>query len=142
MSLTMSLETLAAEGFTGLFLSAGQKGDGAKITKRAQTVLEIVTALTAVEQGNTVQGTTTLTAAIGSSDLDPGEALALQGLFGQIAKQAAAIVDLENNTVAGQIAATVYTNIANGVAAACNAEIAKYGGAAQTTNTKTVVTGK
>lgn len=122
------LETYAAEGVTGLIISNGAKGVAATIVKRATAILAIVTALQAIESGSTVTGLSGLTAALATSDLDPGEALAIQGFLTQLATQASLLNGiLGTATIVGQIAATVIANVADGVQKACAVEIAKYG---------------
>jgi hypothetical protein len=128
MSLSISpLETIAAEGLTGLIISAGAKGVAATIVKRATAVLAIVTAISQVGSGSTVTGLSALNSALASSDLDPGEALALQGVLTQVANQASLFNSVAGGSLAGVLASAVYANIAAGVTSACNAEIAKYG---------------
>lgn len=121
------LETIAAEGLTGLLISAGAKGVPATMVKRADAILNVVTAVSEIDTGNTVAGLTALSSALATSDLDPGEALALQGVITQIATQASLLNNLLKATVAGQLGSTIYANIATGVTNACKAEIAKYG---------------
>jgi hypothetical protein len=131
MSLTFApLETIAAEGLTGLLISAGAKGVVATKAKRATAILAIVGAITQISSGNTVTGLQSLTGALGSSDLDPGEALALQGLVTQLANQASLVNSIVGGTVAGTLAMAIYANIAAGITAACNAEIAAAAAAA------------
>lgn len=121
------LETIAAEGLTGLLIKAGAKGVATAIVKRAKAILNVVTAVSAIDSGDTVNGLTSLSSALATSDLDPGEALALQGVITQIATQASLLNSVLKSTLTGEIASTVYANIATGVEAACKAEIAKYG---------------
>jgi hypothetical protein len=120
------LETVAAEAVTGLFISAGAKGVAATIVKRANATLAVVNAVSQIEAGNTVVGLSSLTAALGSSNLDPGEALALQGFLTQLAQQASLVNSILGATILGTVATTVQANIVTGVTNACNAEIAKY----------------
>lgn len=121
------LETIAAEGLTGLLISAGAKGVPATIVKRANAILAVVTSVTQINAGNTVAGLTALSSALSTSDLDPGEALALQGVITQIATQASLLNNVLGSTVLGTVGTAIYGNIATGVTNACQAEIAKYG---------------
>jgi hypothetical protein len=128
MSLPIApLETIAAEGLTGLFISAGAKGDATKIVARANGVLAIISAITQINNGNTVTGLTGLSSVLTSASLDPGEALALQGLITVIANQAALINTVVGGTVLGTVLSAVYINISNGITSAANAELTKYG---------------
>lgn len=124
------LETIAAEGITGLFIAAGAKGIAATIVKRATATLAIVTAVTQVATGTTVQGLNAISTALSSTDLDPGEALALQGVITTIANQAALMNSVLGGSLLGVVGQAVYANISAGIIATCNAEIAKYGSAA------------
>jgi hypothetical protein len=121
------LETIAAEGLTGLLISAGAKGVPAAIVKRANAILAVVTSVTAINSGNTVAGLSQLSTALATSDLDPGEALALQGVVTQIATQASLLNNVLGSTILGTAGTAIYANIATGVTNACNAEIKKYG---------------
>ena len=124
MSLVIApLETIAAEGLTGLLISAGANGVVATKAKRATAILAIVTAITQINSGSTVTGLSALTAALGTTDLDPGEALALQGLVTQLANQASLLNSVVGGTLLGTVATAVYANIATGITSACQAEI-------------------
>jgi hypothetical protein len=121
------IETLLATGFAGAIISWGQKGNGPAIVKRANTALAVVAAGNALLAGNSAQGVQLFSSALQSSDLDPGVATAIQGLFSIGAQQLGLIATVNGVTAAGQLAETVATNIAAGITAAANAEIAKYG---------------
>lgn len=129
MSLTIKpFEQLAAEAITGLIITGGQKGNATNIVKRATTALAVSTAFTDIASGNAAAGVAALQAAVSNSSLDPGVGLAVQGLFGIAAQQLSLASTLNNALpIFGASAEAVATNVAAGVTAAANAEIAKYG---------------
>lgn len=119
-------EQLIAEGLTGAIISGGQGGDAAKITKRANTALAVIAGLNQINGGDAAGGVQALSAAISSADLDPGVSLAVQGLFTIAAKQAQLLASVGGTTLIGGVAEQIYANVASGVSAAANAELAKY----------------
>lgn len=124
-------EQAAAEAITGLIVTGGQKGDAAKIVKRAQTALAVATAVTGLASGDPAPAIAALQAVLSNANMDPGVALAVQGLFsiGQQQLQLSATLG-KLIPLAGATAEAVATNVAAGITAAANAEIAKYGSAA------------
>lgn len=128
MSLTLQpIETLLTTGLAGAIISWGQKGNGPAIVKRANTALAIVASGNALIAGNATLGVQLLGSALNASDLDPAVATAIQGLFAIGAQQLGLLATLQGATVTGEFAETVATNIAAGITAAANAELAKYG---------------
>jgi hypothetical protein len=124
------LETIAATGITGLLISLGAKGVAATLVKRANAYLKIADALIAAETGDVTSLIGTLTTVISTSDLDPAEGLALTGLLTAIVNQLALAKSLTGETLLGTAVTTFLNNLATGMEAGANAEIAKYGSAA------------
>jgi hypothetical protein len=121
-------EQLIATALAGEIISGGQNGNAANIVKRANTALAVGTAVSQLGQGNAAPGVQALGVALASSNLDPGVSLAVQGLFGIASQQAELIAELNKAIPAlSSQATTLIANVAAGVIAAANAEIAKYG---------------
>jgi hypothetical protein len=120
-------EQAAAEAITGLIVSAGQGGNAANITKRANTALAVAAAMTQLATGNAAPAIAAIQGILANSSMDPGVALAVQGLF-QIGQQQLTLSASLGNLIplVATTAEAVITNVAAGVTAAANAEIAKY----------------
>jgi len=127
MSLLQPLETIAATGITGLLITLGAKGLPATLVKRANAYLTVANAIQAAETGSVTSLIGTLTTVISTSDLDPAEGLALTGLLTAIVNQLALAQSLTGATLLGQALSGFLNNLAAGMAAGANAEIAKYG---------------
>ncbi len=128
MNNASSFEQLGATLLTGLIISGGQKGDPVKIVKRANTALAVATAVTALGDGDAAGGVAALQGILSDTNLDPGVALAVHGLFGIGAQQLALLSSLNKALpFFGASAEAVAMNIAAGITQAANAEIAKYG---------------
>jgi hypothetical protein len=125
--LIQPFETAAAQALTGLIISGGQKGNAAAIVKRANTALAVAAAVTALASGNPAPAIAALQGVLSNADMDPGVALAVQGVF-QIGQQQLALAQTLGNLIplAGATAEAIAANVANGVTSAANAEIAKY----------------
>jgi hypothetical protein len=121
-------ESLIASAITGEIISGGQNGNAANIVKRANTALQVATAFQQLSAGNAAPGVQALSAALSSSELDPGVALAVQGVFG-IAGQQSALISAINSAIPGlsAVPTAIIANVTAGIVAAANAEIAKYG---------------
>jgi hypothetical protein len=115
-------ESLIASAITGEIISGGQNGNAANI------VLQVATAFQQLSAGNAAPGVQALSAALSSSELDPGVALAVQGVFG-IAGQQSALISAINSAIPGlsAVPTAIIANVTAGIVAAANAEIAKYG---------------
>jgi hypothetical protein len=127
MSLLQPLETIAATGITGLLITLGAKGLPATLVKRANAYLAVANAITAAESGSVTSLIGTLTTIISTSGLDPAEGLALTGLLTAIVNQLALAQSLTGATLIGETLTGFLNNLATGMAAGANAEIAKYG---------------
>lgn len=123
MSLSINVSALAAplvDFITGKIIEAGTNGDAAKQAARATELQAINNALVKINNGDT-SGLTDLTAAINTSALSPGEALALQSFLASAGKQLALIQSVAGTTLIGQTATAIATGLlsaANNVAAA------------------------
>lgn len=121
------IEQFSAELFAGLIIPQGQGGDAAKITARANTALGVAAVLSDLAAGNADAGLSAFTALLQNPNMDPAVAGAIQNLvqlgFAQIqlAQNVNSLIPL-----LGAQPAAVLGNIARGVTAAANAEIAKY----------------
>lgn len=125
------IEQLVATGIAGEIISGGQKGNAAAIVKRANTALAVSAAFAQLSQGNAAPGVTALGSALSNSDLDPAVAIAVQGLFGIFAQQAALFLNINASLPGlGTVATTIMQNVASGITTAANAELAKYTNAA------------
>lgn len=124
------LETLAATGITGLLISIGAKGNAATLVKRANAYLAVAAAVGAAQTGDVNSLIATLTTVISTSNLDPAEGLALTGLLTAIVNQLAMGKAVAGTTLLGAQLTAFLNNIATGITAGAQAEIAKYGSAA------------
>ena len=120
-------ETLIAEALAGAIISGGQKGNGPAIIKRAQTALAIASGFQQLAQGNAAPGVAAIQTALTNADLDPGVALAINGVFSIGAQQASLLASINAMIPGlGTVALTISENVATGVISAANAEIAHY----------------
>jgi hypothetical protein len=129
MSLSVvPFEQAAAEALTGLAITGGQAGNAASIVKRANTALAVAQAVQQLAAGNAAPAIAAIQTILANSSMDPGVALAVQGLFA-IGQQQLQLVQSFGNLIplAGATAEAVANNVAAGITAAANAEIAKYG---------------
>jgi hypothetical protein len=125
MSLNVTLLiTPLIEFVTGKVIESGTGGDATKQAARAQEVIAINTALTAIDNGN-AQGTLQLASALNTSALSPGEGLALQSLFAILGNQLALIDNVAGGTLLGTAANAVAVSILTAANAAAQAYITK-----------------
>lgn len=126
--LIQPFEKTAAMLFAGLIISAGQKGDSVAILKRANTALAVSQGLSALAQGNATPGIAALESVLADQNLDPAVSASLTQAINLIIQQVS-FVSLINSAIplVGATAEIIAQNIADGVTAAANAEIAKYG---------------
>lgn len=129
----MSLNIVPIEQFTaqllaGLIIPQGQNGDAVKIVARGETALQLATVLDDIATGNAEAGLAAFTSFLQNPNTDPAVAGALQNLVQlgfaqlQIASNFNALIPFF-----GAQPAAVLDNIAKGMTAAANLEIAKYG---------------
>jgi hypothetical protein len=121
------IEQASAEFLTTLAVTLGQAGNAQKILGRAQAAFVVGQGLQAIASGNLAQAATLLQSASAIANLEPGFALALNGLLSWVLVQAQAMQALAAGVplVSSAIAA-IGNNIAAGVTAAANAEITRY----------------
>lgn len=110
---------------TGKLIEAGTSGDKTKQAARATELLAINAALLKINAGDTT-GLAALQAAIQTSALSPGEALALQSLLATLGGQLALVDKVAGGTLIGT-AATAY---ADQVLSAANSVATAYGATA------------
>lgn len=119
----INLTFLEAPGFelvTDLVIRANTKGDATKMASRALEIAAIVTALQQIQTGDAAGGLVALqTALTKTSSLTPGEALAFQSLVSFGSTQLAALQQVGNLTLVGQLADTVLNNAAKAILAVC-----------------------
>jgi hypothetical protein len=108
----------------GKIIEAGTSGDIVKQAARAQEVININAALTAIDQGSP-GATILLAAALNTTALSPGEGLALQSLFAIIGNQLALISSVAGGTLLGTAANAIATSILAAGTATAQAYVAK-----------------
>jgi len=110
---------------TGKIIESGAGGDPAKLVARANELIAINTALLAINTGS-AEGIAALQAALNTTALSPGEALALQALLGSVAKQIALLTTIAGSTLIGQAATDVLDSIVTTANTAAQAYVTKY----------------
>lgn len=128
MSLTIKpFEQLIAEALTGEIITGGQKGNAAAIVKRANTALAIAQGVAAISAGNAGPGVASIGAALASSQLDAGVALAINGLIAIAGQQVELFATINAALpMLGTVATSVIANVTAGIISAATAELAKY----------------
>lgn len=125
------IEQATATLLAGIIIPEGQGGNAVNIVKRANSALAAAAAINSVSSGDAAGGLAAITTALNNSNLDPAVVLALQNLLVlglqqvSLAKSIASVIP-----ILGVTATAVLGNLAAGITAAANAEIAKYGTAA------------
>ena len=114
---------------TGKIIESGTAGDGAKMVSRAKELIAVNEALLEINQGNTA-GIGALQAALNTTALTPGEALAIQALFATIGNQVALVNSVAGSTIIGAAATSIATEILNAGTTCAQAYVTKYGTAA------------
>jgi len=111
---------------TGKIIESGTAGDGTKMAARAKELIAVNAALLEINQGDTT-GIASLQAALNTSSLTPGEALAIQALFATIGNQVTLLNSVAGGTIIGQAATAIATDILNAGTACAQAYVTKYG---------------
>jgi hypothetical protein len=130
-ALTAGLLTPVVNLITGQIIHAGTGGDATKIVARAQALLAINAAITDINAGNSAAGMTALSAALNTSNLQPGEAIALYNLMQVLGNQLGLLQGVLGSTVLGITEGAILTNVLAAGSAVAQAEIAKAGAPAK-----------
>lgn len=109
--LTLAFITPLVQFVTSKVIEAGTAGDKAKQYARAQELIAVNTALTAIDAGDPA-GTALLAGALsGQTALSPGEAVALQSLLAVVGNQLALLNKVAGGTLLGGEAEQIVTTI-------------------------------
>lgn len=136
MSLNASiLITPLIDIITGKIIEAGTSMVPTKLVARANELIAINTALTAINAGSTT-GLPALQAAFNTQSLTPGEALALQSLFAALSKQISILTEVAGSTLIGQGATVIMDSILAAASSVAQAYVTKYSAAATTAGAK------
>jgi hypothetical protein len=119
--MSTALQSFGIELVTGMVIRSGTGGDKAKEAARAAELAAMVGALQQVNNGQVAVGLTALQAALVTTAMDPGEALAFQSFMSFVATQAAALQSVAGGTLLGQLQTAVFNNVATAVLATCAA---------------------
>lgn len=114
---------------TGKIIEGGTGMVPAKIVARADELIAINTAMLAINSGNPT-GLASLQAALSTTALDPGEALAVQSLLAAVSNQLALLSNVAGSTLLGQANTAILDSILATATTAAQAYVTKYGAAA------------
>lgn len=110
----------------GKVIEAGTGMVPAKIAARAEELIAINTAILAINSGDPT-GLASLQAALSTTALDPGEALALQSLLASVSTQLSLLSNIAGSTLIGQASTVILDSVLGTATTAAQAYVAKYG---------------
>lgn len=110
-ALTVAFITPLVQFVTSKVIESGTAGDKAKQYARAQELIAVNAALTAIDQGNPAGPALLAQALSGQTALSPGEAVALQSLLAVVGNQLTLLNTVAGGTILGGQAQQLVTSI-------------------------------